>query len=626
METLSEHERLLEAILQSQSSQVLVLDRAGNVTRASHSGESFARLLGRAAIECIGVNYLEACRPAIDRCPGAAAALAGTEAVLAGRTASFSCEYPCECPSESGTGKRWFWMRVDSLTPDIGGAIVKNIDITDRKRAESALAESEARYRSVVESQTALICRYLPDTTLTFVNDAYCRYFGKTRDELVGRRFLELIPDTAREAAQRHVESLIREPRVVREEHEVLLADGRIGWQVWVDHAITAPDGTVLEFQGIGRDITERKQAESAVSESEARYRAFFDLAAAGAATASVTDGRYLSVNDTFCQITGYTREELLGRGFIDITHPDDRDENAGAFDRLVRGEITGFRLEKRYVRKDGEIIWVQVDVSLVRDATGSPLHSVCLIQDITVRRRAEQALRMSEEALRRSRDEIRRLAGRLIRAQEEERRRISRELHDDLNQRLAALAIAVSRVRSGMTEPNGEVARQLTQIQQRIITLTNDVRALSHALHPPALEHAGLVPALESLCAEFAADTGIETELAVADDLSDTSPDIDIALCIYRVAQESLKNTAAHSGTRSAALRLSRMSDAIELSVSDVGRGFDSGESARLRGLGLRSMKERVRLLQGQLHVGRRPGGGTEVRVRLPLRGGTTN
>jgi PAS domain S-box-containing protein len=617
METVCEHERLLEAILQSQSSEVLVLDREGIVTRTSHWGESFARLLGPEVIGRTGVNFVEACRRALQRgCPGAAMALAGTEDVLGGRASAFSCEYPCECE----TGKRWFWMRVDSLAPEMGGAIIKNIDITDRKLAEFALAESEARYRSIVDSQTDLICRYLPDTTLTFVNDAYCRFFGKTRDELVGRKFLELIPDDAREAAGRHVESLIREPRIVRDEHAVLLPDGRTGWQVWVDHAILAPDGTVLEFQAIGRDITERKQAESAVAQSEARYRAFFDLAAAGAATASPTTGKYLSVNDTFCQITGYTREELLERGFIDITHPEDRAENAGAFEQLVRGEIAGYRLEKRYIRKDGEVIWVQVDVSLVRDASGLPLHSVCLIHDITVRRRAEQALRMSEEALRRSRDEIRRLAGRLIRAQEEERRRISRELHDDLNQRLAALAIAISRVRSGMSEPQGEAARQLSQIQERIVTLTNDVRALSHALHPAALEHAGLVPALESLCAEFAADTGIETELAVADDLSDTSPDI--ALCIYRVAQESLRNTAAHSGTRSAALRLSRMSDTIELSVSDVGRGFDSGESARLRGLGLRSMKERVRLLQGQLHVGRRPGGGTEVRVRLPLRG----
>ena len=132
------------------------------------------------------------------------------------------------------------------------------------QQAREALRASEERYREVVDSQTELVCRYLPDTTLTFVNDAYCRFFGREHDELIGRKFLELIPESSRAATLDHVASLVREPRVFTYEHEVLRPDGAIAWQQWVDRAVVAPDGRVTELQGIGRDITDRKRAEDA--------------------------------------------------------------------------------------------------------------------------------------------------------------------------------------------------------------------------------------------------------------------------------------------------------------------------------------------------------------------------
>ncbi|HYB53453.1 MAG TPA: PAS domain S-box protein, partial [Thermoanaerobaculia bacterium] len=132
------------------------------------------------------------------------------------------------------------------------------------KRTDAALRASEERYREVVESQTDLICRFAPDTTLTFVNEAYCRYFGRTREELIGRRFLDFTPEAARDAIRRHVLSLIDNPRVEIYEHEVTRPDGTIGWQHWTNHAIRGRDGRIYEFQGIGQDITDRKHAEEA--------------------------------------------------------------------------------------------------------------------------------------------------------------------------------------------------------------------------------------------------------------------------------------------------------------------------------------------------------------------------
>jgi PAS domain S-box-containing protein len=136
--------------------------------------------------------------------------------------------------------------------------------LEDRRNTAEALRRSEARYREVVETQTDLICRFLPDTTLTFVNEAYCRFFGRKRDALIGLKFLELIPEAARRGALDHIASLANRPRVETIEHEVLLPDGTVAWHQWVNHALRGLDGRVSEFQAIGRDISDRKRAEEA--------------------------------------------------------------------------------------------------------------------------------------------------------------------------------------------------------------------------------------------------------------------------------------------------------------------------------------------------------------------------
>jgi PAS domain S-box-containing protein len=155
----------------------------------------------------------------------------------------------------------------------------------ERNDSAARLRASEERYREVIDSQTDLICRYLPDTTLTFVNEAYCRYFGRTSEELIGRHFLDFIPEgPPRETARNHVQSLLLDPRVEADEHEVVRGDGSIGWQQWLDHPIRGRDGSVIEFQAIGRDITDRKRAE----ELDRRLAQTGRLALLGELTASI--------------------------------------------------------------------------------------------------------------------------------------------------------------------------------------------------------------------------------------------------------------------------------------------------------------------------------------------------
>jgi len=239
----------------------------------------------------------------------------------------------------------------------------------------------------------------------------------------------------------------------------------------------------------------------------------------------------------------------------------------------------------------------------------------------IIERKRAEQTLRENETALRASYDRIQDLAGRLIRAQETERSRIASDLHDDVNQQLAGLSIALSNIKRRLhAGGDGSVQGELTRLQQRTMDLADVIRNLSHELHPGVLQHVGLAAALKGHCAEFGRQHAIVITLSAADSLDGISHDV--ALCLYRVTQEALRNIAAHAAARQARVTLRSTGESLELVIADDGLGFDLVEAQRSCGLGLISLDERVRLIGGSLAIDTQPQRGTEVRVQVPLGG----
>jgi signal transduction histidine kinase len=232
------------------------------------------------------------------------------------------------------------------------------------------------------------------------------------------------------------------------------------------------------------------------------------------------------------------------------------------------------------------------------------------VVGDITERKRAEEDL--LESHLR-----IKDLAGKLIVAQEEERKHIARELHDDLNQQVAALAIGLGRLNRQISGKDAAIHTQLTKLEDRTIQLSDQIRRISHELHSSTLEHVGLEEALRLFCSEFSDQQEISITLSIEKELGIIPADI--SLCLYRVTQESLRNIARHSGTKQAELELSRSGGFIQLRVSDQGVGFDPLIRSR-RGLGLISMEERIKFLQGSLVLKSQPGNGTELKARIPL------
>ena len=212
-------------------------------------------------------------------------------------------------------------------------------------------------------------------------------------------------------------------------------------------------------------------------------------------------------------------------------------------------------------------------------------------------------------------------LAGKLIIVQEAERSRIARELHDDVNQQLAGLSIALSNVKRRLQNGgDGSVQEEISRLQQRTVALADVIRGLSHELHPGVLRHAGLVAALKGHCAEFGKLHAIEVTFSAAEGLNGIPKDV--ALCLYRVAQEALRNIATHAGASKARVTLNPTEDGLELIIADDGRGFNFAEAEDRAGLGLISLEERVRLVGGSLTIDTEPQRGTRVQARIPLRG----
>ena len=242
----------------------------------------------------------------------------------------------------------------------------------------------------------------------------------------------------------------------------------------------------------------------------------------------------------------------------------------------------------------------------------------IALLFETNVRRRAQVALRENEAALKARTDQVRDLAGQLITAQEAERARIARELHDDIGQRIAAFAIAISSLkRQPGVEATDGLREELSSLQTRTLDLSESVRHLSHDLHPATLQHAGIASVLRSHCEEFAKQHG--SQVVVNADLEPDAIDASVALCLFRVTQEALQNIARHSDARHVEVNLTRSAANVELSIADDGSGFNPERANDGGGgLGLQSIRERVRMAHGRLVIDSAPGRGTTVWVSV--------
>lgn len=278
-------------------------------------------------------------------------------------------------------------------------------DISKQVAIERALEASEARYRAIVEDQTELICRYRADSTISFVNEAYCRYFGGNKEKLRDRTFTPRVYDADRELITQKINSMSKTNPSVTITHRVWLND-ELHWNQWNNRVILDEHGEISEYQAVGRDITALKQVEAKLRESEEKFRRAFEDAATGEVLAS-PEGKLLQVNRSFCEIVGYSEPELLDKTFSEITYFEDRKLDLDYLQRILSGEIRIYQTEKRYIHQQGHLVWVLLNVSAVRDTDGKIMYFIAQIQDINQRKQAEAKLNALLQELERSNQEL---------------------------------------------------------------------------------------------------------------------------------------------------------------------------------------------------------------------------
>jgi PAS domain S-box-containing protein len=288
---------------------------------------------------------------------------------------------------------------------------------------------------------------------------------------------------------------------------------------------------------------------------------------------------------------------------FRKCVHPDDREKMEQAM-QTARERRTPYAAEFRVVRTDGTLRWISARGKFYFNSAGETSRMLGMATDITERKQAEEALAG--------------LSGNLIRAQEEERRRIAREIHDDYQQRLAVLGIELGSLAQDIGTDDRIALARLRDLAELVNTLGMDLHSLSHRLHSSTLDSMGLVAALRGLCSEFRKYHDLKVSL-VTENVPEEIPS-ETALCIFRITQEALQNVRKHSHARSAEVHVEGVEGTVRLSVSDQGRGFDAGHPSRDGGIGIRSMAERVRLVNGRLEVHSRPGAGTIIEAWVPV------
>jgi signal transduction histidine kinase len=306
-----------------------------------------------------------------------------------------------------------------------------------------------------------------------------------------------------------------------------------------------------------------------------------------------------------------------LTRAWQEIIHPDDRARRREYLRRLLAGEIRAYMGEKRYIRKDGTYLWGHVTASLVRELSGAPKYIVSVVQDITERKRAEEKTKQAEQTLRSFQEQLRDLATHLQERQEEERRCIAREIHDELAQTLTALKIDTSWLMRRLDKAPRAVQERLKEMGALLETLVNSVRRIGTELRPDVLDDLGLTAAIEWQLQDVHKRTGIDYELSLPSE--DIPLDQGRATAMFRIFQEALTNVLRHAEASKAVVRVMQQADALLLEVADDGKGITPEQLTDRTSLGLLSMRERALLWGGELTIQGKAGEGTRVTVRLP-------
>ncbi len=513
---------------------------------------------------------------------------------------------------------RWFLIRAVPLKDDRGN-IVKwyglTVDIGDLKRAED-------RVRLVINTIPTMVWTLQPDGTVDFVNQRSLDYSGLTLEEQLADPTRALHPEDLPRVMEKWLADLAA-GEASEDEMRMRRADGEYRWFLIRTVPLRDDQGKIVKWYGVSIDIEDRKRAEEALRSSEQEQRHIAAqlerertrlVEAQEMAKIGSWEAELQSLNVIWSEQTHRIFETDPSRfhptrpKFREFIHPEDRAKVDAAFIASL-DKRSPSTVEYRIVMPDGRVKILEEHWQAFRDEEGKPVRVAGTCRDITERVRTEE--------------ELQRLSGQLLRLQDEERRRMARDLHDSTGQDLVALATTLSQLHASIPSSSRRLRKLASQSQALADQCIREVRTLSYLLHPPMLDEAGLEDAIRHYAGGFTERTGIEVELEISPRLGRMKPDAEMAL--FRVVQESLTNIQRHSGSSQAKIRIEREPGKITLEISDKGSGISgnvrrqNGKLSLGLGVGIPSMHERVKLIGGELDI-ESSSSGTVVRVKIPV------
>jgi PAS domain S-box-containing protein len=502
---------------------------------------------------------------------------------------------------QTNGGATRVWEYSNLLHNNGGTAIVVGAarDVTERIHNQRVLRASEGRFATAFyASPVAMAITTLAEGRYVDLNEAFERQMGYSRSEVIGKTSLELNvwPTAAHRAAM--TDALQQHKTVRHQNAQFRTKSGRVITTLYSAGLVTL-DGRPCVLAAI-LDVTAQKQAEDALRESEAKFRLLVETTRFGIYIYR-ENGQFCYFNPPVELFTGYTSDELRTMTVWDLISPDFRDFVRARTQARFRGENVPIRSELKIVSKDGETRWLDVTVKLIQYEGAPALLGTAF--DITDREKAGFEVQRS-----------------LLLGQETERKRIARELHDDISQRLAIVGLTLSEVEKLWPTATPLLENKLKALRQHVNSIAHDIHRISHNLHPSTLVDLGLVSALRGLCREFSDRTHVAVQFVgdVATGHGQTSQEV--AISLYRITQECLANVAMHSGSREAKVALIERPGTLHLTIADTGTGFDAKRLRTRAGLGLVSIRERARLIGADVQITSAPVSGTKIELRVPL------
>jgi PAS domain S-box-containing protein len=504
---------------------------------------------------------------------------------------------------------------------DLQGYVGSALDISERKASE----ETRSNLAAIVQSSDDAIVTKDLNGIIQSWNASAERIFGYKEDEVLGKPITIIIPPELHGEEMNILRRLRGGERI---EHFETVRVAKGGAKVLVSLTVSPVrdgSGRIVAASKIARDITRTKQVEQELRESEQRIRFCLDAANLGTWHWDVKSGK-VRWSENMEEIHGQRPGSFTGNfeSFLEGIGDEDRQTIKRAIQRALEGDGR-YHAEYRQVRSDGAMAWMEAIGQVIYDASNRPASMMGVCRDVSQRKLAEEALNKAHEEmearvkertteLNRAQETLRMLSGRLLNMQDDERRRIARELHDTAGQLLVALNLSLVPVEEELLRKDPELAKQVTTSLGLIEELSRDLRTMSHLLHPPLLDEAGLHSAVRWYVEGFAERSKVDVDLHLDPNVGRLSAEMETA--IFRIVQECLTNIHRHSESRSASITIAREEQSVRIEIRDQGRGMP--KSGPRAGIGIQGMRERVRQLGGEFGI-ESGTDGTRVMVILP-------